>query len=224
MALGYILGKASSRYLKTNPNIPLVMTLAIIPDADILAQSVPSLVVILPHRGPLHSVFTALIVFIPFFVVYRKAMIPYFIALLQHSLIGDFLTGGKLQLLWPISQQQYGINASIQSPQNIALEWIFFLASMVILYKAKDIFVLFQHHRSNLILFIPTVTVLLPTFFAQPLDVPIWLIPPHIVYTVLFLAVILVELFRLPVLPDSGSQITFESRVDVLGRGRRPGS
>lgn len=196
MALGYILAKASSKPLKTNLNIPLALTLSVIPDMDILLERINGLASLLPHRGPLHSFVAALIAFLPFFVVYRKRAVPYFIALVQHALIGDYLTGGKLQLLWPISQQQFGIDASIQSAQNVALEGILFVVSIAVMVASRDIVRLFQRHVSNLVLAIPTFTVLLPAFLNYPLNVPTLLIPPHMVYTILFSIAILLELFR----------------------------
>ena len=134
MALGHILGKTSSKFLKTNLNIPLVLTLSIIPDIDILAEHVPALAPILQHRGPAHSLVVSFIIFIPFFAVYRKTAVPYFIALVQHALIGDYLTGAGLQLFWPISQQRFGLaGASIMSAENVALEFSLFVVSIAIL-------------------------------------------------------------------------------------------
>jgi len=197
MALGHILGKTSSKLLKTNLNIPLVLTLSIIPDIDILAEHVPVLAPILQHRGPAHSFVVSFIIFIPFFVLYRKTAVPYFIALVQHALIGDYLTGGGLQLFWPISQQRFGLaGASIMSAENVALEFSLFVVSIAILLITRDIVALFQAHRSNLILMIPIFTVLLPTFLSYPLSVPAWLIVPHLVYMVLFAASVIFELPR----------------------------
>lgn len=197
MALGHILGKTSSKLLKTNLNIPLVLTLSIIPDIDILAEHVPALAPILQHRGATHSLVVSFIIFIPFFAVYRKTAVPYFIALIQHALIGDYLTGAGLQLLWPISQQRFGLaGASIMSAENVALEFSLFVLSIAILLITRDIVRLFQAHRSNLILMIPLFTVLLPIFLSYPLSVPAWLIVPHLVYMVLFAASVILELPR----------------------------
>ena len=197
MALGYILGKGSAKLLKANLNIPLVLTLSVIPDIDILLEHVDSLAPVLRHRGPVHSFVASLIVFIPIFLIYRKKAVPYFVALVQHSLIGDYLTGGQLQLFWPITQQQYGTGICILSVQNIALEWALFVASIVVLLKSRDMFVLFRPHYSNLILLAPTFTVLLPTFLSYPLGVPASLIPPHVFLIVVFSASIVIELLRL---------------------------
>lgn len=186
-ALGYILSKTSAKALKTNLNIPIILMLSIIPDIDLLIP-------FLEHRGLTHSIIIASIVFIPIFAIYYKKATPYFIALIQHSLIGDYLVGGKTQLLFPLTAQYYGTGLSIQSQTSIVLEWSAFLVSMLVMVAVKDIKIFFQPHNSNLILAIPTFTVLLPIFLAYPLQVPPILIAPHIVYLILFITSILIDL------------------------------
>jgi membrane-bound metal-dependent hydrolase YbcI (DUF457 family) len=173
------------------------LTLAVIPDIDILAERVNGLASLIPHRGPTHSVIAALIVFIPLFAIYRRSAFPYFVALISHALIGDYFAGGQLQLLWPISQQRFGVMTSIQSVQNMSLELVLFVAFLGFLLATRDVYALLQPHKSNLILAIPTFTVLLPTFLSYPLDVPILMIPPHIIYTIIFAAAITTELLAL---------------------------
>ena len=96
MALAYLLAKGSAQPLKVNINIPLVLVLSIIPDIDILGGEAF-------HRGPTHSLILAVLVFIPIFTLFRKQAIPYFLALVSHSLIGDLFIGGNLELFWPLS-------------------------------------------------------------------------------------------------------------------------
>lgn len=187
LALGYILSKTSSKVLKTNFNIPTILMLSVIPDIDLLIP-------FLEHRGLTHSIVIASIVFIPIFAIYRKKATPYFIALIQHSLIGDYLVEGKTQLLFPLTTQHYGIGLSIQSQTSIALEWAAFLVSMLVMLAVKDIKIFFQPHDSNLILVIPTFTVVLPTFLSFPLDVPSWLIIPHLIYMCLFSTAIIIAI------------------------------
>jgi hypothetical protein len=186
LALGYILGKTSAHFMKTKLNVPIVLTLSIIPDIDILVP-------FLQHRGPAHSIIVLFMVFVPIFAIYRKKAIPYFLALIQHPLVGDYIAGGPLQLLWPLTTRYYGMEVNITSPITITMEWIVFLASIIIMLKTRDITTFFQPHNSNLILIIPTFTVLLPTFLAFPITVPSTLILPHIVYLILFLTPILID-------------------------------
>jgi membrane-bound metal-dependent hydrolase YbcI (DUF457 family) len=186
-AIGYILAKLTSKMTKTKFNVALILTLSVIPDVDILITPIV-------HRGPTHSVLMAFAVFIPIFALYHKNALPYFAALVQHSLIGDYVAGGKVQLLWPLTTQTFGLELSIKSPANITIEWLSFLTATLIMIKTKDAYPLLQPHNSNLILTIPAFTVLLPTLLAFPLEVPIALIPPHIVFAALFTASLSIDL------------------------------
>ena len=192
MALAYLLAKGSAQPLKVNINIPLVLVLSIIPDIDILAGEGF-------HRGPTHSVILAVLVFIPVFVLFRKQAVPYFLALVSHFLIGDLFIGGNLQLFWPLSTSPVSLpiipKISIFSPINVALELTLFIAATLVMYKAKDLQLFFQKNTSNLLLIIPIATVLLPTFLAYPLNVPLLLVPPHLFYLGLFLIAIFVVFF-----------------------------
>ena len=193
MALAYLLGKSSAKLLKVNLNIPLLLVLSIIPDIDILLM--PQM-----HRGPTHSIITAVLVFIPFFIVYRQKAVPYFTALVSHSLIGDFLVGGQVMLFWPLTRAEFGLHElgsyyiTIENPVNVALEIILFLAATAIMLKTRDILQFFQNKKSNLVLIIPILTVLLPSVVSYPLDVPALLEPPHLFYLVLFSASVLMVL------------------------------
>jgi hypothetical protein len=200
LALGYLLGTFSARLLKTKINIPIALALSIIPDVDILFESLH--IPFIMHRGPVHSIITALVIFLPFFLIYRARAIPYFLALVQHFLIGDYLTGGS-QLLWPVSSQLYGIGLQITSRTNIIIEWIAFSISTVAMIKTKDIHKFFQAHATNVLLAIPTFTVLLPALLGFPLNVPLWLIPPHLFYVVLFSASIAITLTERQTRPNA---------------------
>lgn len=192
LALGYLSGLATSKTLKTTLNVPLILVLSVIPDIDILINIfIPQV----EHRGPLHSVVAATILFIPLFITYKKKAIPYFVALIQHSLIGDYIPGGKIQLLWPISMEYFGREVGIRTPMNMTAEWVLFLISILVLFKTRQMATFFKPHRSNLLLLIPISTVLLPTFASFPLEVPVWLIPPHLAYTFLFLSSVIIDLF-----------------------------
>lgn len=117
---------------------------------------------------------------------YRSKALPYFAALAQHSLVGDFLTGGGIQMLWPITSAWYGLGIPILSPTNIILEWSSFLVAMAVMLKTKDIQKLLKGHLSHLSLSVPILTVLLPSFLHFPLSVPLELLIPHLTYLALF--------------------------------------
>ena len=126
-------------------------------------------------------------------MVYGKKATPYFIALIQHSILGDYLTDEGIQLLWPATTRWYGTGITITSPTNILIEWTFFLTSLTIMLKAKDMWVLFQHHPSNLLLSIPILTALIPIFLSFPLPVPLELVIPHLTYLTIFTVSVLID-------------------------------
>lgn len=176
------------------PNIPALLVLSLLPDVDIIYDFLTGSEI---HRGPTHSIIVAALIFIPLFIIYRKKVIPYFLALISHSLIADFLIAGQLQLFWPLSTTEYGlyevssVYINIFSPINIALELILFLAATVVLYKSGDWKVFFRANKTHLVLIIPLVTVLLPSTIGYPFTEPLILtVPPlaiaHLFYLVIF--------------------------------------
>lgn len=199
MSIAYLLGKGSGKALHEKINIPLIMVLSILPDIDIIFDLITNTEI---HRGPTHSVVVAIIAFIPIFLIYRKKAIPYFLALISHALIGDFLIGGKLKILWPISSQTYGLHElggpfiDIYSPINMTLEVSLFVIAMLILNRTGDMKTFFKADKSNLLLIIPTTTVLLPSTIGYPFDRPLIFSQPilavaHIIYLALFAYAIL---------------------------------
>jgi hypothetical protein len=82
LALGYLTGKASGGLLKQRINIPLILTVSIIPDIDML---IPGLY----HGGPTHSIVLILALTFPAILLWKTKAIPYILALLSHPLIGD---------------------------------------------------------------------------------------------------------------------------------------
>jgi hypothetical protein len=186
-ALGYLTGKLAGKSLGVNINIPLIFLASVIPDIDLLIPG-------LEHRGPLHSMILFCFVFLPLFAVYKKRAVPYFVAVIQHIIIGDYLIGGELQLLWPLTNNMYGFSIEVASLAHVALEWSLFIISMAFMIKTRDIFFLFSPHSSNMILAIPVMTVLLPTLISFPLYVPLSLFIPHIVYLILLTIPILIDL------------------------------
>ena len=77
---------------------------------------------------------------------------------------------------------------------NILAEWIFFLACLTIMIETRDAWALFQRHPSNLLLFIPAFTILVPTLFRFPLYVPVALVVPHLIYLIIFIFSVLLDL------------------------------
>lgn len=188
LALGYLTGKATSKPLRENINIPLLFFASIIPDFDLL---IPNL-----HRGPTHSLVVYALFFIPFFIIFGKKSIIYFVALSQHALLGDFLaTGGIMgvQLLWPLTPTWYTPSFYITNLTNVYVEWTFFLLATTLMLKTRDLQKLFEPHPLNLILTIPVFTIILPVFLGFPLHAPIDLFIPHLILLILLAFSILID-------------------------------
>lgn len=186
-ALGYLTGKLTGKALNVQINLPLLFLASVIPDIDIV---IPGLI----HRGPLHSVLVLYLLFMPLILIYKKRAAPYFIAVISHVLIGDYLVGGDLQLLWPITTNTYGLQIGMTSLIHVALEWSLFLTAILLMVKTRDIFSLFKQNSSKMILSIPAMTVLLPTLAEFPLIVPISLVIPHIFFIILLTVSIIIDL------------------------------
>jgi len=195
-ALGYLFGKGSSKLLKTKLNMPLLLVASVIPDIDLILELVnPAFM----HRGPTHSIITFTAIAIPFLIVYRKQAFPYYAALLSHSLIGDFFTGG-LELFWPVNQGWYGIEGiDVRGWQNVTTEIILFTVALVIMFRTRDLHALLKPSKYNWTLLIAFGAVLGPLIsvrksFESSLPFPLWI--PSVFCLLLFAYSIYVELRR----------------------------
>lgn len=187
VALGYLLGKAVSKLWKVDVNIPLLYIASVIVDVDI---SIPSL----KHRGPMHSLIVLTLLFTPLLFMLRGRVIPYFVALIQHPMIGDYLAGGGVRLLWPLTGQSYGLAIPIGSPINIAFEWVLFAVSILAMVKMGDLQTVFKLGllKQALIVLVAAVAFMFiiqtPLGFLNPHFIPYELIIPYSVYFTIFVA------------------------------------
>ncbi len=194
MSLAYLVGTASGKATGTKLNIPLLMVIAILPDIDLAFEELTGILI---HRGPTHSLIIAVLVFLPIFVIYRKKALPYFLALLSHSLLGDFLVGGEVQLFWPYPGM-YGLfesgltNIGIHMAIGALLEVTLFASAMFVMYRTGDLQTFFRNDKTNLLLILPIVTVMLPAIVGYPFtEAPLLLKQPtlgiaHVIYLILF--------------------------------------
>ena len=185
--------------LKVKANLPLLLFASILPDVDLLLPS------LMQHRGPTHSVIIMTLVAIPFFVFYRKRVVPYYVALLSHSLIGDFVTGGA-QLFWPLSNGTFGLtNVDVKSLLSSSVELTLFFVSILVMLKLGDLHSLFSPGTFNFTLIVPFIAVLVPLLQnARALELglgyflPPLLVVPSLFYTVVLAYAMLIDLrFRL---------------------------
>jgi membrane-bound metal-dependent hydrolase YbcI (DUF457 family) len=198
-ALGYLFGKGSSKVLKTKINLPLLLVASIIPDVDLILQRLNDNLFM--HRGPTHSIITFTVLMIPLFIIYKKQAVPYYAALLSHSLIGDFFTGG-LELFWPVLQAWFGFeNIDVRSLAPVTAELVLFTIAIIIMLKTKDLQSLLKPNKYNLALFIAFGAVLGPVLQfggASEGFLPTALIVPSLFCLVLFGYSMINTLFHLP--------------------------
>ena len=189
-ALGYLAGKSASKFANVKVNMPLLLVAAVLPDVDLILR-------FLMHRGPTHSLIFLSVLMVPFFVLYRKRVLPYYAAVLSHVLIGDFFTGG-VQLFWPLSNSLFGaVNLSTVGLTSVVLELFFFFLALPIMYKSGDLKSLLKPHNKNWVLIIPftaTLGPLLTVGRGLEASLPLLLVVPSLFFLVLFAYALLIEI------------------------------
>ena len=194
-ALGYLTGKSASKLLGVKLSMPLLLVASIIPDVDLILQYLdPTLFM---HRGPLHSIVTFSVLMLPFIVKYRKQAIPYYVALLSHSLLGDLFTGG-FEMLWPLSDRWFSLlDVSVRSVPSITVELVLCIVALIIMFKTKDLQQLLKPASNNLFLIIAfgaTIGPLLDLSKTFEASLPTPLIIPSIFWLAVLAYAILIEL------------------------------
>jgi len=176
-ALGYLIGKILGRETHQNSSIAMLWIFALLPDVDLLFAPV------LEHRGPTHSLIIATIIFAPILLMSFKMTLPYYAALVSHSLIGDYFTDGGVALFWPILPDyvRSGTVLTMGMSFEVYLELALFLTMFISLIVSRDFHFLFNSGKMNNLLFIPLTTVVLPIMFKFPMVVPPLLFIPHII-------------------------------------------
>jgi len=183
LALGYLLAKVFQRFLKTDVNLPLVFFLSLIPDVDLL---IPAIL----HRGISHSIIVLTLLFIPFFLYFKKSSLPYFVAVAQHALVGDLLTNEGVQVLWPLTSAWFGLGFEMRGSENISVECISFLLAIAVLVWTSDLGRLFKPSKSSLLLAFPASVILLSAVLGKAGGVPVELLLPHLVFLAVFVLAI----------------------------------
>jgi len=176
VALSYLIGKALSRYTEQDLNVPVIWALSILPDIDLLISG-------LRHRGPTHSLIVALLVFAPVFIIMSKRTIPYFAAFVTHALIGDYITNGGVELLWPLSSEplEFRSVTRMGSAFETGLELALFAMLIITLILSRDYKNLFNTDKKNIFLLIPLCTIFIPITFRYPIKIPKILVIPNLI-------------------------------------------
>ena len=135
LALGYFSGTIASKYTKDKINLLLIWISSMLPDLDFFARAY------IVHRGPMHSILLAAILFMPIYLVTRRGL-PYFAALASHTLIGDYLNPPEM-LFWPASSDWYG------APSYLALTGMRLVLVEVSLFALMAIVIVAVQRRSK---------------------------------------------------------------------------
>lgn len=192
LALGYIGGKLMAKPLGVKLNIPLVLTLSVLPDIDLLIP-------MLQHGGPAHSIVLYSVIAFPMVLIWGRQIFPYFIAIVSHPLLGDFLTRTSrmsgVQLFFPVTSEWFSAGSAAWLAVYAYAEIGLLAAFLVTLTMTRDMKTLATHHSTNLLLLIPILTAFLPIFLRFPMPVPKELIVPHII-ALLLLSVSVIADFR----------------------------
>jgi membrane-bound metal-dependent hydrolase YbcI (DUF457 family) len=176
IAIGYLIAKIICRVFNLDLNLPAILTFSLLPDIDLV---VPGLL----HRGPTHSILFILLISIALLAYLSKPSLPYIAALSTHSLIGDVITDGGVQLLWPFSKEwiQYSYSVTMTSSLEVYLETSLFILLMITMFLSGDLLKFLRPKNSNKLLFIPLATIVLPAMFKYPVSIPQPLIIQHLI-------------------------------------------
>jgi membrane-bound metal-dependent hydrolase YbcI (DUF457 family) len=178
-----LVGKSSGKLGKVKLNLPLLFAASVLPDIDLLLR-------FLMHRGPTHSLLAITALMIPFFIIYRKQAIPYYVAMLSHIFLGDYFTGG-IELFWPLSHGWFGeLNLDVTSLPSASVELALFILTVPIMFNLGDLQAFLKPHNKNWALIIPLGATLVPLLSlgrgAQN-ALPIILSVPSLFYITMFI-------------------------------------
>ena len=194
LALGYISGKAASKLLSVNVNVPLLFVVSIIADVDLLIPG-------LEHRGPTHSLLLYLALAFPAILVWKKQAIPYLVAFASHPFLDGYLTSPSVakgvQLFFPLSSTWFSGGSEAALLTYVYAELAIFIAFLMLMLTTRDLAALIKHHPSNLLLVIPISTALFPVFLEFPISVPPELLIPHLVLLFLLVLSVLIDITHL---------------------------
>ena len=101
LALGFLVGMATSKLLRRSVYLPLLFLVVVLPDIDYLLPEIG-------RRTVTHSVIVQTLIALPFLVIYKRRALPYLLAVWSHSLI-DLANVAGVQLFWPLSTYNHPI-------------------------------------------------------------------------------------------------------------------
>jgi hypothetical protein len=139
--------------------VPAILILGVLPDIDLFFGSLGVV-----HHTFTHSLFFWLVIFAPFFFVYRLKSVPYFAAVVQHFAFGDFLMG-RVMILWPFSLSYFGLNIAMPSVPDVALETAGLLLAAGIIVFNGDLRRLLSVDKRNIPMLLPFLALITSMLF-----------------------------------------------------------
>lgn len=173
MCWAYVTARSCSSALKVSINPYLVLLLGALPDIDLLLGSYG-----IEHRTITHSLFFWSMAFVPIFIRYRKRSIPYFIAPIQHILLGDFVVG-HTDPFWPLAHFELGLGLRLLSIENVALEAIGLAIFLIWVNRNGDSKILLRPRRQGLLSVIAILPLASFLLFVQS-DLPTHIVSEHL--------------------------------------------
>ena len=177
ISLGYLLGKLFSKGKDVPLNIPAIWAVSLLPDVDFYIPG-------LRHMGPTHSVVFALIMFTPLFLFRGWRIVPYFLGFISHTVFGDLITNRGIMLFWPFSSRMVFLRSpiSLLRMYRIYYELFFFALFLIVFLVTRDYTRVRNESNAKFLLVMPLTAVIQPLLFGYPVDIPGYLVLPHIVY------------------------------------------
>ncbi|MEM3097600.1 MAG: metal-dependent hydrolase [Nitrososphaerales archaeon] len=159
MCWAYVTGRLCSKAVRVPVNPYLLLLVGALPDIDTIFVAVG-----IEHRTITHSLLFWITLFMPIFIKYRKASIPYFIAAVQHLVMGDLIVGST-RFLWPLSSTKFGLGFSLVSLENIAIEIAGLVIFLIIVRFSGDMKLLFTTLKGNVLSIGPLIPVVIFLLF-----------------------------------------------------------
>ena len=125
---------------------------------------------------------------LPFILIYKKKAIPYFLALLSHSIIGDIYGYNGTQLFCPINTDWIYIS-NINNTSSALVELFLFIFMMIIMLYNKDLEKILFNKNQRITWLIPLGAILGPILINTSnynLFFPNLLLIPSLIYIFIF--------------------------------------
>jgi hypothetical protein len=187
MAWGYVWAVVFAGKRGGKLFVPAVLMLGVLPDVDLFLG-----VNGVWHHTFTHSFFFWIVLFVPLLAVYRRRVIPYVAAVLQHFAFGDFFVG-EVRFFWPFSLSFFGFDNAMLSVFDVGLETGGLLLAAGIMYFNGDLRRLLSVDMRNVLMFFPFLALVTSMLFFA-VDVPIIPLVAHLLVSPVFATIVLAHI------------------------------